>query len=76
MNVSPYSSMGASWANDANRNRGKAQALSQLWGQYAPQRHSTVQGWNQLATNKSIAAKDQSGQMFRFGIGALTGLMR
>ena len=76
MNASPYSSMGASWAGQANRKRGNAQALSQLWSQAAPQRESTVQGWNQLATNKSLAAKDQAGQRFRFGITALTGLMR
>jgi len=68
--------MGASWANQAQRGRGKSQALAQLWQQNAPQRESAVQGWNQLATNKSLAAKDQSGQRFRFGITALTGLMR
>jgi len=68
--------MGSSWAGAAQRKRGNAQALSQLWGQYAPQRHATAQGQNQLATNQMASSKDQSGQMFRFGIGALTGLMR
>lgn len=74
--MNPYAYMGAAWGNQANRNRQNAQQSAQMWGQYAPQRQQNAIGWNQLATNQAIQGQNQQGQQFRFGINALTGLMR
>jgi len=68
--------MGASWGNQAARNRQNSQQTAQQWGQYAPQRQQNAMGWNQLATNQAVRGQDQRGKQFQFGINALTGLMR
>jgi hypothetical protein len=51
-------------------------AQAKRWGQAAPQRNELAQQWAQLGTNQQLMNKDLAGQRFRFGINALTGLMR
>lgn len=76
MSVSPYSYAGASWGANATRNRNRSMAQAKRWGQAAPQRNELAQQWAQLGTNQQLMNKDLAGQRFRFGINALTGLMR
>lgn len=71
-----YAHMGASWAGQANRGRQQSQNQAKLWGQYAPQRNQQVMGRHQLANQQGMAAMNQKDKYFRFGVGALAGLMR
>lgn len=74
--MNPYAYMGAAWGNQAFRNRQNSQQTAQQWGQYAPQRQQNAMGWNQLATNQAMQGQNQQGQQLRFGMNALSGLMR
>lgn len=74
--MNPYAYMGASWANQASRSRQQSQNQARMWGQYAPQRNQQVMGRNRLVHDQGLAADARRGQFFRFGVNALTGLMR
>lgn len=74
--MNQYAYMGAAWANQANANR----KSSQQWAQYNADNAAQMSGLrvgrrqlqNQMATNQ-MQRRDQT---FRFGLGALTGLLR
>ncbi len=67
---------GAAWAGAANRNRSFAQSYGQAAAQNAGQRSQYNIANAQFQGQKSANQMRQRDAMFRFGIGALTGLMR
>lgn len=71
-----YAYMGAQWGNQANANRSAAQK----WGAYAANNASQASGLRvgqrRLQSQVGLNTQRQRDDVFRFGVGALGGLLR
>lgn len=66
----------ASWGNAANFGRNQSRQKQQLWGQQQQARSSYGVANAQFQNDQYATARNQRDQFLRFGVGALTGLMR
>jgi len=71
-----YAFRGARSAAGANRRRKNAQQQTQMYSQFAPQRFGQMEQLRDINARQINDAQNQQDQKFRFGINALTGLMR
>ncbi len=68
--------LGAAWAGQANQRRKQAQSYGQMASQNAAQQSQYNLANAQFQSQQGANQMRQRDSMFRFGINALTGLMR
>lgn len=66
----------ASWGNAANFGRTQSQQQQNLWGQQQQARSAYSISNRQFQNDQSQNSRNQRDQFLRFGVGALSGLMR
>lgn len=66
----------ASWGNAANYGRAQAQQQQGLWGQQQQSRSAYSISNRQFQNDQYRNTQNQRDQFLRFGVGALSGLMR
>lgn len=71
-----YGFKGAYRAAQAGQNRQNAQNQSGMWQQYAPQMSQQRVDQRRFSTQQAMNQMNNQNQTWRFGVNALSGLMR